>query len=197
MAAPPHCQNPSRRGTPAGLPLPQRPPPPVQPKLAMTGPAELVTCDQTIEHTVRYAKQQLAWTTRGSARPSRPTGGPGWCWPPPPSCAWPARSPATNGCRGSGPDPSRDCHPTGYGAGFRGCCAHSARRRVRRNPPGAPQAGPGPLLGTCRAVPSDQKASDEAQEEGHQDRQGRLTGPRSAPTRPPQISGPTRRSHKG
>ena len=30
----------------------------------------------------------------------------------------------------------------GCGAGFRGCCAHWARRRPRRNPPGAPQAGP-------------------------------------------------------
>jgi hypothetical protein len=34
-------------------PQPQRPPPPVQPKLAMTGPAELVTCDQTIDGTIR------------------------------------------------------------------------------------------------------------------------------------------------
>jgi hypothetical protein len=43
-------------------PQPQRPPPPVQPKLAMTGPAELVTCDQTIEHTIRFWKQTLHWT---------------------------------------------------------------------------------------------------------------------------------------
>jgi hypothetical protein len=28
----------------------------------MTGPAELVTCDQTIEHTIRFAKQTLGWT---------------------------------------------------------------------------------------------------------------------------------------
>jgi hypothetical protein len=29
----------------------------------MPGPAELVTCDQTIEHTLRFAKQTLGWTT--------------------------------------------------------------------------------------------------------------------------------------
>ena len=49
-----------------------------------------------------------------------PTGGPGWCWPPTPSCAWPASSPATSGCRGSGPDPSLHRHPIGCGVAFRG-----------------------------------------------------------------------------
>ncbi len=84
-----------------------------------------------------------AGPSRALARPSRPTAGPGWCWPATPSCAWPASSLATSGCRGSGPDPSHDGHPTGCGAGFRGCCAHWARQPVRRNPPDAPQAGPG------------------------------------------------------
>jgi len=51
------------RATPARLPLPQpqRQPPPRQPKLAVAGPAELVTCDQTIEHTYRFAKTTLGW----------------------------------------------------------------------------------------------------------------------------------------
>jgi hypothetical protein len=43
-------------------PQPQRPPPPSKTKLAVTGPAELVTCDQTIEHTIRFWKQTLHWT---------------------------------------------------------------------------------------------------------------------------------------
>ncbi len=77
MAAPLHCRNLSRRGTPAGLPLPQRPPPPVQTKLAMTGPAELVTCDQTIEHTVRLFKQTLGWTI---PRPRHPEQADRWTW---------------------------------------------------------------------------------------------------------------------
>jgi hypothetical protein len=64
MVAPLHCRSLRRRGTPAGLPLPQRPPPPRQPKLAMTGPAELVTCDQTIERTIARLKQHRAIATR-------------------------------------------------------------------------------------------------------------------------------------
>ena len=92
----------------------------------------------------------------GRAIPPRPTGGPGWCWPPTPSCAWPARPPATSGCRGSGPDLSRDSRPTGCAAGFRGCCARSARRLPHRNPPDAPPAGPragppGPRSATLRS----------------------------------------------
>jgi len=58
-------------------PQPQRPPPPRQPKLAVAGPAELVTCDQTIEHTVRFAKQILGWTT---PRPRHPEQADRWTW---------------------------------------------------------------------------------------------------------------------
>jgi hypothetical protein len=43
----------------------------------MTGPAELVTCDQTIEHTVRFAKQTLGWTT---PRPRHPAQADRWTW---------------------------------------------------------------------------------------------------------------------
>jgi len=40
-------------------PQPQRPPPPRQPKLAVAGPAELVTCDQTIETTYLEIKSSI------------------------------------------------------------------------------------------------------------------------------------------
>jgi len=43
----------------------------------MTGPAELVTCDQTIEHTIRFAKQTLGWTT---PRPRHPEQADRWTW---------------------------------------------------------------------------------------------------------------------
>src|SRR5512132_615169 len=62
---------------PPTSPQPQRPPPPGQPKLAVAGPAELVTCDQTIEHTVRFAKQTLGWTT---PRPRHPAQADRWTW---------------------------------------------------------------------------------------------------------------------
>ena len=58
-------------------PQPQRPPPPRQPKLAVAGPAELVTCDQTIEHTIRFAKQTLGWAT---PRPRHPAQADRWTW---------------------------------------------------------------------------------------------------------------------
>jgi hypothetical protein len=74
---PPAADDSVRRATPADRPQPQRPPPPVQMKLAMAGPAELVTCDQTIEHTVRFAKQTLGWTT---PRPRHPAQADRWTW---------------------------------------------------------------------------------------------------------------------
>ncbi len=43
----------------------------------MTGPAELVTCDQTIEHTVRFCKQTLGWAT---PRPRHPEQADRWTW---------------------------------------------------------------------------------------------------------------------
>jgi hypothetical protein len=44
---------------PPTSPQPQRPPPPRQPKLAVAGPAELVTCDQTIEEGFQQAKGEV------------------------------------------------------------------------------------------------------------------------------------------
>jgi hypothetical protein len=41
---------------PSIRPQAQRPPPPRQTKLAIAGPAELVTCDQTIERRITYVK---------------------------------------------------------------------------------------------------------------------------------------------
>jgi hypothetical protein len=35
-----------------------------------------------LEHTLRFLKQSMRWTTRGFATPNRPTVGVGWCWPP-------------------------------------------------------------------------------------------------------------------
>jgi hypothetical protein len=112
--------------------------------------------------------RRLAGRPRGPAILSRPTAGPGWCWPPTPSCAWPASSPAISGCRGSGPDPNRVCHRCGSAAGFRSCWSGWARRRVRRNPPGALQAGP-------RAAARDPRCAT---------RRSR-SPPTSPPTRPP------------
>jgi hypothetical protein len=43
----------------------------------MTSPAELVTCDQTIEHTIRFCKQTLGWTTPRLRHPAQADR---WTW---------------------------------------------------------------------------------------------------------------------
>jgi hypothetical protein len=45
-------------------PQPQRPPPPSKTKPAVAGPAELVTCDQTIERAIARLKQHRTIATR-------------------------------------------------------------------------------------------------------------------------------------
>ncbi|MGR7025567.1 transposase [Geodermatophilus sp. URMC 62] len=54
-----------------------------------------------LEHTFRFCKQSLGWTTPRVRTPGRLSAGPGWCSPPTPSCGWPARSPPTRGCPGN------------------------------------------------------------------------------------------------
>jgi hypothetical protein len=77
MAALPLLLSQSEGLHPPIRPQPQRPPPPRQPKPAVAGPAELVTCDQTIEHTVRFAKQTLGWTTPRLRHPEQAER---WTW---------------------------------------------------------------------------------------------------------------------
>jgi hypothetical protein len=95
-----------------------------------------------LEHTVRFCSRPSAGPRHGRGIPSRPTAGPGWSWRPMPSCAWPVRSSAISGCRGSGPDASRGCHRCESAAGFRSCWSGWVRRQVRRNRQDARQAGP-------------------------------------------------------
>src|SRR5512132_158913 len=56
-----------------------------------------------LEHTIRFCKQTLGWTT---PRPRHPAQADRWTWLPTPSCAWPARPPTTSGCRGRCRDPA-------------------------------------------------------------------------------------------
>jgi len=100
--------------------------------------------------------RRLVGPRRGRGILSRPSGGPGWCWPAMRSCAWPARSWQMRGCRGSGPDRLGGCHRCGSAAGFRDFWSGWVPRRVRRNPQGALPAGPraaaaGPPCATRRS----------------------------------------------
>jgi hypothetical protein len=131
-------------------PQPQRPPPPRQPKLAVTGPAELVTCDQTIEHTLRFGKHTLGWVT---PRVRHPAQADRWTWlvlAAYPQLRltrgwWP-----TSGCRGSGPDPPAGYRPYGSG-GVSATCVRagspaSAPKPCGRSPgrPKGRRSGPAP-----------------------------------------------------
>jgi hypothetical protein len=96
-----------------------------------------------LEHTIRFCKQALGWATPRPRHPEQATGGPGWCWPATPSYALPAAWSATGGCRGSGPAQPVGSPLAGFAAGFRNFWRSLAPRPARRNPAGAPQAGPG------------------------------------------------------
>src|SRR3712207_1946913 len=76
-----------------------------------------------LEHTFRFLKQTLGWTTpRVRHIPSRQIGGRGWSWPPSRNCAWLARALRIGGCRGGGvtlPGARRQCG--GVAALLRSC----------------------------------------------------------------------------
>jgi hypothetical protein len=133
------------------------------------------------EHTVRFCKQTLGWTI---PRPRHPEQADRWTWLVLAGYAQLRLARAVvcdQRLPWERPRPSRDCHPVGCGAGFHDCWSHSPRRPPRQNPQGAPQAGPGQPLRTRHPLPGHQQARHQAQEESHQDRQGRLTAPQPAP----------------
>src|SRR5512133_2267255 len=142
-----------------------------------------------LEHTLRFCKQTLGWVTPRVRHPEQPSGGPGWCWPATPSCAWPASSPATSGWRGSGPARPASCRPTGSAGGFRACCAWRGRRPPRRNPPGAPLVAQGPPIRPRPAPPCSQEAHQETQEEAAHHQDG-LSGPTRRHAHQPPPTGP-------
>src|SRR5215212_9029772 len=137
-------------------PQPQRPSPPVQTKLAMAGPAELVTCDQTIEHTVRFCKQTLGWTT---PRPRHPEQADRWTWLVLAAYAQLRLAREVTGDQRlpwERPRPQPRLSPMRVRRGFRSFWSGSARRPLRRHPPDAPQVDPRPRLWASPAPSGDQ-----------------------------------------
>jgi hypothetical protein len=95
-----------------------------------------------LEHTIRFAKQTLGWTT---PRPRHPAQAERWTWLVLAAYAQLrlAREAADDQrLPWERPRPQPRLSPIGCAAGFRGCCARSARRLPRRNPADAPRAGP-------------------------------------------------------
>src|SRR5215217_3460950 len=109
-----------------------------------------------LEHTVRFCKQTLGWTT---PRPRHPAQADRWTWLV--LAAYTqlrlARQAASDQrLPWERPRPQPRLSPYRVRRGFRGCCARSARRLPHRNPPDAPPAGPragppGPRSATLRS----------------------------------------------
>ena len=166
----------------------------------MTGPAELVTCDQTIEHTVRFAKQTLGWTT---PRPRHPEQADRWTWLVLTCYAQLRLAREVTGDQRlpwERPRPQPRLSPMRVRRGFRSFWSGSARRPLRRHPPDAPQVDPRPRLWASPAPSGDQEADQEPPQEADHNRRGRLTRPTQHHTDAEQGSGlssmPTRLNHK-
>ena len=127
-----------------------------------------------LEHTIRFAKQTLGWTTPRLRHPAQADR---WTWlvlAGYTQLRLPDSSPRTHGCRGSGPDRPASCPPTGCGrvsatsgrTRLTGCCAETLRAL-----PWSPQRPPL----RPRPTPSrGQQAHQEGPEDADQG-QGRLT----------------------
>ena len=135
-----------------------------------------------LEHTVRFAKQTLGWTT---PRPRHPAQADRWTWLV--LAAYTqlrlARQAATDQrLPWERPRPQPRLSPYRVRRGFPRLLCDWARRRPRRNPPGAPQAGPRAAARARHALPGDQEAGQEAQEKPPR--------PRRPPDRPSPPSTP-------
>jgi hypothetical protein len=146
-----------------------------------TGPGGPTPAASTASTRCGFVSRRWGGPPHDRGTPPRLTAGPGWCWPHTPSSAWPASSPTTSGWRGSGPDRRASCRPTGSAAGFRGCCARWLTGHRAETLWALPRPAQGQQPRARHPLPGDQKGRHQAQEEGHQDHQGRLTTPRPAP----------------
>jgi hypothetical protein len=109
-----------------------------------------------LEHTVRFAKQTLGWTTPRLRHPEQAER---WTWLVLAAYAQlrlARQLVADQRLAWERPRPPGRLSPYRVRRGFRACCARSARRPPRRNPPGAPlvaprTADPAPPCATLRS----------------------------------------------
>ena len=122
------------------------------------GPIHLYPCWRAylrrfdIEHTFRFCKNTLGWTTPRTCAPhERPTGGPGSSPPPTPNFGSPDPWSPTSDCPGKNPPSQANSPPRVSGAGFDDLPQHWAHRPTHQNPakqapdaPKEPAAAPEP-----------------------------------------------------
>jgi hypothetical protein len=130
-----------------------------------------------IEHTVRFAKQTLGWTT---PRPRHPAQADRWTWLVLAGYAQlrlAREIAADQRLPWERPALPVGCRRCECAEGFRGFSPGSARRLPHQNPPAAPQAGPRAPLRARAPPPGDQEIRQEGQQDAAQGREGGLTGP--------------------
>jgi hypothetical protein len=113
-----------------------------------------------IEHTFRFVKGTLGWTTPAACTPTRPIDGPGSWWPPTPSSVSPAASSMISDSRGSGHAIPLSARRRACGGGFANFVQRSAHQPVHRNPrrpvryaPKAPEHRPEPVIQRSKRPP--------------------------------------------
>ncbi len=110
-----------------------------------------------IEHTFRFCKNTLGWTTPDCAPPNKPTGGPGSSPPPTPNFGSPDPWSPTSDCPGKNPPNQANSPPLVSGAGFDDLPQPSAHPPTHQNPAKqAPDARKGPAE-PPNPPPSDQE----------------------------------------
>jgi hypothetical protein len=112
-----------------------------------------------------FVSRRWAGSPPGCAIPSRPTGGPGCCWPLPPNSAWPGHWSPTNACRGNGGLIRIGSPPPVSDGGFAGFTRPYRRSPGRRNPAGQARGGPkAPVAAQLPAIlPSERTANRSSQ----------------------------------
>jgi hypothetical protein len=130
-----------------------------------------------LEHTVWFCKQTLGWTT---PRPRHPAQADRWTWLVLASYTQLrlARAVACDQRRPwERPRPQPRLSPLRVRRGFRDFWPRSARRRMHRNPPGAPQAGPRAAARDPRPATRRSRSPPRSPTKADPDGKGRLTGP--------------------
>lgn len=115
-----------------------------------------------IEHTFRFLKNTLGWTTPRLCTPNRPTSGPGSSSPPTPNCAWPAAWSKTNDCPGNAGSNPAGSPPPASDEGFGAPPPHWAPQPVHQNPADpAPDAPKAAAPGHAPATPRSKRPPDQ------------------------------------
>ena len=136
-----------------------------------------------LEHTVRFCQADPRLDHPAAARtPPRPTGGPGWCWPPTPNCAWPAARRRDQRLPWERPRPQPRLSPLRVRRGFPRLLVRLGSPAAAPKPAGRSPGRPkGRASGPAARYPAIKKPTKRPRNRPTHGREGRLTGPQHHP----------------